>query len=320
MAKTASLLIALFLGGCAAPDTDSADAQVQPPTPGEGTIEVPGGRIWYRVVGEGDGVPLLLLHGGPGAGSRAFDPLEALADERPVIFYDQLGAGRSEKPDDPGLWTIERHIAELDAVRETLGLDEVHILGHSWGSMLLIEYLLTDPAGVRSATFASPLFSTARWIVDAKQRVTELPPEVQVVIETHEAAGTTESPEYQEAVLEFYRRFLVRTDPWPPAMELTMEEFGFGVYTYMWGPSEFTATGTLSDWDRMDALPGLALPTLFTVGEYDETFPATVENYASRVAGARFHVIPDAGHMTFVDAPEANVEVIRQFLSDVEGR
>jgi proline iminopeptidase len=199
-------------------------------------------------------------------------------------------------------------------------IDEVHILGHSWGSMLLIEYLLTDPAGVRSATFASPLFSTARWLADAKRRVTELPPELQAVIETHEAAGTTDSPEYQEAVLAFYQRFLLRTDPWPPAMGLTMEEFGFAVYAYMWGPSEFTATGTLSDWDRMDALPGLALPTLFTVGEYDETFPATVEDYAGRVAGARFEVIPGAAHMTFLDAPTENVQVIRQFLSDVKGR
>jgi proline iminopeptidase len=235
-------------------------------------------------------------------------------------MYDQLGAGRSEKPSDTSLWTIERHIAELNAVRAALGLDEVHILGHSWGSMLLIEYLLTNPDGVRSATFASPLFSTERWIVDAKQRVTELSPELQEVIRTHEAAGTTASPEYQEAVLAFYQQFLVRADPWPPEMFLVLEEFGFEVYEYMWGPSEFTATGTLSDWDRMDALPGLALPTMFTVGEFDETFPETVADYASRVAGARFETLAGAGHMTFVDAPEENVRVVREFLNDVEGR
>ena len=301
-------------------DASQAEASSSAVTPGEGTIAVPGGNVWYRVVGEGDGLPLLLLHGGPGAGSRAFRTFEALGVDRPVVFYDQLGAGRSEKPSDTSLWTIERHVAELDAVREALGLDEVHILGHSWGSILLIEYLLTEPEGVRSATFASPLFSTARWIEDAKRRVEELPPELQEVIERHEAAGTTDSEEYQGAVLEFYRRFLVRTDPWPPEIVQTMEEFGYEVYGYMWGPSEFTATGTLRDWDRMDALPGLGLPTLFTVGEFDETFPATVSDYASRVPGARFEIVPDAGHMTMVDAPAASVRIMQAFLADVEGQ
>lgn len=327
IAFTLFLLAACSGGEEAAPpdalETTVADAPSvsdSPAAENEGFLEVPGGRVWHRVAGSGDGVPLLLLHGGPGAGSRTMEVLASLGDERPVVFYDQLGAGRSEKPADTSLWTIERHIAELNAVRDALGLSEVHILGHSWGSMLLIEYLLTEPDGVRSATFASPLFSTARWLADAKQRVTELPEELQRVIETHEAAGTTDSPEYQEAVLAFYRRFMVRRDPWPEAMAQTMVEFGLDVYAHMWGPSEFTATGTLSDWDRMDALPGLGLPTLFTVGEFDETFPSTVEDYASRVAGARFEVLAGAGHLTFVDAPEDNVRVMRDFLRDVEGR
>lgn len=318
---------AAFLAACGA-DTGS-EAETSPEAapsapsvalaPGEGTIEVPGGSVWYRVTGEGDGVPLLLLHGGPGAGSGYLEPLAALGDDRPVVFYDQLGAGRSERPTDPANWTIERHVAELEAVREALGLDEVHILGHSWGSMLLIEYLLTEPEGVRSATFASPLFSTARWIADARLRLEELPAELQTVIEEHEAAGTTDSPEYQEAVLAFYQRFLLRQDPWPAEMVETMENFGVEVYGHMWGPSEFTATGTLTDWDRMDALPGLDLPTLFTVGEFDETFPATVEDYASRVSRSRFEIIPGAAHLTFLDAPERNVQVMREFLRNVDG-
>jgi len=314
---TGLLAAVALVAACRGADVASTPTLV----PGEGTIDVPGGKVWYRVVGDGPGVPLLLLHGGPGGGSRYMEPLAALGDDRPVVFYDQLGGGRSEKPDDPSLWTIERHIAELDAVRQTLGLREVHILGHSWGSMLLTEYLLTDPQGVRSATFASPLFSTARWLADARERVAELPPEVQKVIEEQEAAGTTDSPEYQEAVMAFYHRFLLRQDPWPAVMDRMMgEEFGVAVYRHMWGPSEFTATGTLRDWDRMDALPGLSLPTLFTVGEFDETFPSTVEDYASRVPASRFEMIPGAGHLTFLDAPERNVQIVREFLREVEGR
>lgn len=313
-------LALLAATGCQASGADQLiPAQTDRYPYAEGRMLVNGGSIWYRTVGsDRSRPPLLVLHGGPGAGSRTLESLSALSTERMVVFYDQLGAGRSDHPTDPSLWTIERHIQELNSVRAALGLNRVHILGHSWGAMLLTEYLLTDPAGVVSATFASPLFSTERWIADARMRVRELPADVQNVIETHEQAGTTDSAEYQAAVLAFYRRYLVRTDPWPESMALTLQEFGNDVYAHMWGPSEFTATGTLKDWNRMDALATFKLPTLFTVGEFDETLPATVEDYAHQVAGSRFELIPDAGHLTSVDAPEQNAEIVRSFLLEAD--
>ena len=105
-------------------------------SPKEGHIEVEGGRVWYRVCGSGDETPLLLLHGGPGAPSYYLNPLEEISKDRPVIFYDQLGAGRSDRPVDASLWTVERFVRELGEVRRALGLDRVHVLGHSWGTML----------------------------------------------------------------------------------------------------------------------------------------------------------------------------------------
>ena len=107
--------------------------------PHEGFVAVPGGRVWYKVVGSGSGTPLLLLHGGPGATSHYLEPLSALGDERPVIFYDQLGCGRSDRPSDTNLWRVERFVEELKMVRQTLGLRRLHILGHSWGAMLAAE-------------------------------------------------------------------------------------------------------------------------------------------------------------------------------------
>src|SRR6266850_4943415 len=118
-------------------------------SPDEGFIDVPGGRVWYRVVGKGHRTPLLLLHGGPGAPSYYLKPLAALGDERPVVFYDQLGCGRSDRPDDSTLWTIQRFIDELATVRKALNLKEVHILGTSWGTMLATDYMLMKPEGVR---------------------------------------------------------------------------------------------------------------------------------------------------------------------------
>jgi proline-specific peptidase len=101
----------------------------------EGFIEVTGGRVWYRSVGEG-GIPLLCLHGGPGFTHYYLEPLELLADQRQVIFYDQLGCGNSDRPEDVTLWTVERFVDELVTVRQTLGLNRLHLFGSSWGGML----------------------------------------------------------------------------------------------------------------------------------------------------------------------------------------
>ncbi|MGH2651639.1 MAG: alpha/beta fold hydrolase, partial [Actinomycetota bacterium] len=101
-------------------------------TVSEGTIPVPGGTVWYGTIGDG-GIPLLCLHGGPGMSHDYLDTLADLADRRMVVFYDQLGCGQSERPDDPSLWTIERSVAEVAAVREALGLERMHLFGNSWG-------------------------------------------------------------------------------------------------------------------------------------------------------------------------------------------
>ncbi len=125
----------------------------------EGFISVTGGKVSYRIAGDGPGIPLLVLHGGPGGASMESDPLRMLGEERPVIYYDQLGGGKSDSPKDSSLWTLERFVDELEQVRDYLGLEDVHILGHSWGTMLLGAYLLKKPKGVISAIFSSPALS-----------------------------------------------------------------------------------------------------------------------------------------------------------------
>ncbi|MDH3458586.1 MAG: proline iminopeptidase-family hydrolase [Gemmatimonadota bacterium] len=289
-------------------------------SPGEGYVDVPGGKVWYRIVGSGPATPLLVLHGGPGAPSYYLKPLAALSDERPVVFYDQLGAGHSEAPADTALWRVDRFVRELAQVRKELGLRQVHILGHSWGSMLATEYLLTEPAGVRSLVLASPALSVTRWVRDADSLKATLPDSLQAIIAHHEASGTTESQEYQGAVMEYYRRFLARKQPWSADIDSTFAQFNTDLYGYMWGPSEFAATGTLKDYDRTDRLPELALPVLFTAGRYDEATPATVAYFQRLVAGAELAILEGSAHLTMQDEPEEYVRVIRRFLQRVEQR
>ena len=288
--------------------------------PGEGFVAVPGGRVWYRIVGSGTATPLLVLHGGPGAPSYYLKPLAALADERPVVFYDQLGGGHSDPITDTTRLTVDHFVAELAAVRESLGLKEVHILGHSWGTMLATDYLLTKPAGVRSVIFASPAISIPRWLADADTLLTTMPDSMQQAVARHEADGTYDAPEYQTAVMAYYERYLARKLPWSVDIDSTFSQLSQMVYGHMWGPSEFTATGTLQDYDRTDRLGEITIPTLFTTGRYDEARPATVEYYRSLVPGAEMAILEQSAHLTMQDEPEEYVRVVREFLRRVEGR
>ena len=304
----AAILVAVLLSAC----TDTARA------PNEGYIAVEGGQVWYEVVGSGSATPLLVLHGGPGAPSHYLKPLERIAVDRPVIFYDQLGAGRSSAPDDPALWTVERFVRELAQVRAALGLEEVHILGHSWGSMLAMDYMLTDPVGVKSLIFASPALNVNRWTNDARELLKALPEDARASIELHERLGTTNSQEYQDAVMGFYKMYLSRSEPWSEDLLHAFEGFNTELYGYMWGPSEFTATGTLREYNREADLPNLNLPVLFTAGRYDEATPETVRHFQSLVPGAELLIFENSAHMTMLDEPEAYAEAIRNFLKRVD--
>ncbi|HUF52327.1 MAG TPA: proline iminopeptidase-family hydrolase [Dehalococcoidia bacterium] len=285
----------------------------------EGRVAVPGGNVWYRITGGGPGVPLLVLHGGPGSGHDYLEPLEALGDERPVVFYDQLGCGRSDIPDDASLWVVERFAREVQAVREGLGLERVHLYGQSWGGFLAIEYLTDRPEGVVSAVLANTAASSKAFEREARLRVAELPPATQSAIETCEAGADYESAEYRAATIEYYQRFVCRSLPWPDFVTRTVANSEASpTYKYMWGPSEFTMTGTLASWDRTADLGKIEVPTLVICGEHDEAAPSLSEEIHRGVAGSELAVIPDASHLMHIERPEAVFARVREFLARAE--
>jgi proline iminopeptidase len=284
----------------------------------EGFVQVDGGKIWYQVIGSGDAIPLLVLHGGPGFPHDYLEPLGDLAIERPVIFYDQLGCGKSERPQDSTLWTIGRFVTELAQVREVLHLDRVHILGHSWGSMLATDYLLTKPEGVSSVILASPCLNSQQWVKDQKKLLTAFPDSIQLLIEISEQEGTTDSDEYQAAIGLFFSYYVCREDPWPECMQRTMAGGSEDVYAFMWGPSEFYCTGNLKDYDRTDRLGEISVPVLFTCGQYDGARPETVERYHNLLPGSELVVFEKSSHTPHIEEPESYLKTIREFLRQVE--
>ena len=290
------------------------------PSVEEGRIAFRGYETWYRRIraDEPVGPALLCLHGGPGGTHLGFSGLAALTDERDVVVYDQLGGGNSSQPSDPSLWTVELYVAEVAAVREALGLESVHLLGHSWGGMLALEVALTRPAGLESLVLSSTLSSALLWESEAQRLRAELPDDVRVVLEAHEAAGTLDDPAYERAVRAYLERHLCRLDPWPEVVEEIMRTTRAEVYNTMWGPNEMVPTGTLSGWDVTPRLDEIRVPTLVLCGRYDEATPHQAEAIAAGISGAELNVFEESAHMTLIEEPEHYVDVVRRFLRTVD--
>lgn len=286
--------------------------------PREGKVAVPGGDVWYRIAGKGDGVPLLTMHGGPGMTHDSIDSLVDLSGDRPVVFYDQLGSGRSDRPDDPSLWRIGRFVEEVAAIRAALGLERVHLLGQSWGTTLAVEYMLDRPQGVVSLTLASPCLSIPRFTEDCVRLRAALPDDVRATLESSEAAGTIASPEYAAAVMEFYKRYICRMWPWPDSLVRTLTGANMDVYHTMWGPNDFTPTGNLKDYDATPRLGEVDVPVLFTCGRYDECTPEATTAFARAMPGAEIAIFEDSAHMAHVEQREAFMAKLGGFLQRAE--
>jgi proline iminopeptidase/L-proline amide hydrolase len=282
--------------------------------------EVPGGRVYVRVNGNLDGprLPVVMIHGGPGGTHAAFLNGLALADDRAVILYDQLDSGRSNHPNDPANWTVKRFTDEVDAVRRALSVPRWHVLGHSWGGTVALEYGARRPAELAGLVLASPLVSTRSWIADADALRAQLAPDVQATLKHCDPPAPVTSA-CDKATEVFYANFN-RRDPATEAMkEYGRLHCGKGansqLYEAMWGSSEFVATGSLQNYDGEPLLAKLDGPhALFIDGQYDEARPATVGAFAARVPGAEFAVVPGAAHGFLNDRPDEALGILRPWL------
>lgn len=287
----------------------------------EGYIPFKGYKTWYRVVGEKEEsgkLPLVCLHGGPGVGHDYLEPLEAMAKTgRRVIFYDQLGCGKSDQPDAPDMWTIELYKEEIDVVRAYLGLETIHLLGQSWGGMLAMEYTLTKPKGLASLIVASSPANLDVWVEEANRLREMLPPEVQQTLLKHEAAKTTDTQEYADAVDVFYKRHVCRMDPFPDYVKRTFDNVG-QVYLTMNGPSEFHVIGTMKGWNIESRLSEISVPTLLTSGRYDEATPMIMESINKKISGSKWVLFENSAHMAHAEEAELYMKVLDEFLTEVE--
>jgi L-proline amide hydrolase len=294
----------------------------------EGHLEHDGHRTWYRVVGNLDPdasrAPVVICHGGPGATHDYLAPVAELERSgRACVLYDQLGNGRSEHlPDaDPSFWTVELFERELAALVEHLGIDgRYHVLGQSWGGMLALLHALERPPGLVSVVAADSPASIDAFVAGANALLEHFPPDVVATIRAGERSGETSTPEFQAAVMEFYRRHVCRLDPWPDEV---IRSFGAmesdpTVYATMNGPTEFTVVGTIAGFDITDRLGEIEVPVLLVSGEHDEVRPHVVAAMHERLRDSEWVLFEDSSHMPHLEEPERFLSVVSAFFERVE--
>lgn len=287
----------------------------------EGFVEVTGGRIWYKVISrDRPGIPLLVVHGGPGLGHDYLEPLYVLGSERPIVFYDQLGCGRSDNPEDESLWTLDRFAEEIEILRRGLNLNSVHILGHSNGTLITSRYLTTRPhSGVRSVTLSNPVLSASRMMTDAARLLSQMPPDTREIVRRCIAAESFDGPEYQRAWEAFEKLHQCRMDRQPDILEKTFKNANYTIFNKMWGPGiPFKVTGTCKDIEAADWLTAIQVPVLFITGRYDYASPESARVYRERTPNAELEIIDEAAHFPHLEKPQQFIRIVREFLKRVE--
>jgi L-proline amide hydrolase len=295
----------------------------------EGHLERDGHRTWYRVVGDLDRrssrAPVVICHGGPGATHDYVAPIasQLVGSGRACVLYDQLGNGRSDHlPDaDPSFWTVELLERELAALAEHLGIDgRYHVLGQSWGGMLALLHALEHPPGLVSVVAADSPASIAAFVAGANELLDDFPPDIVATIRAGELSGETSTPEFEAAVMEFYKRHVCRLDPWPDEVvrSFAAMESDPTVYATMNGPTEFTVVGAIASFDITDRLGEIDVPVLLVSGEHDEVRPSVVAAAHDRLRDNEWALFEDSSHMPHLEEPERFLSVVSAFLERVE--
>lgn len=279
-------------------------------------IEVEGGKVVAYSFGSGDNV-LFCLNGGPGLPCDYLREAHSCLKDHGyrVVAFDQLGCGASDRPTDTALWTIERYVRETETVRQALGLGKVHLLGHSWGGWLAIDYALAHPEALKSLILADTVGDIPHLAGELERLRAALGAETVAMMQSHEADGTTDHPEYQAAVTLLNYRHVCRLREWPAPVRRSVEDWNMGPYGAMQGPNEFLYVGNLKDWNRIPDMGRITAPAFIYCGQHDELTPACSLRMKLALPNAELKVFPNSSHMPFYEEPEAYHAALLPFLA-----
>lgn len=286
--------------------------------PVEKWVEVDGHRLTTYSYGSGEQV-LFALNGGPGLPSLAIRTglLPVVDHGYRLVSYDQLGTGDSDRPTDIRLWDIERYALEVEKVRTRLALDRIHLLGHSWGGWLAIEYAVTYPDKIASLVLEGTCADMRQFISEARRLCRALGTETEAMMRRHEVARRFDHPEYLAAVSLLNHRHVWRVNTDSELMRYQFDRWNKSIYEIMQGPNEFFFNGNLRNWTRLAELARVRCPVLIVVGEHDHITPACSRHMQAALPNARLQVFDDCGHGVMREAPERYFPVLLDFLDNV---
>src|SRR5450755_2409419 len=291
----------------------------------EGYVNAHGLMIYYKSFGRGK--PLMILHGGPGASHDYFLPyLTSLARHHRLIFIDERGSGRSQTLDDPSGYTVENMVEDTEAVRQALGLGQISLLGHSYGGVVAQAYALKYQKNLSALILASTFCST-KAINEVFVRMKEkMPAELRDHINKMEAEGlyghgkdyekNRYTAEYMTAAWgDGYFPYVYQNHPDPNYDPVDNGKMSWDLYREMWGShGEFVIDGNLKSVEYGDRLSSIHVPTLVTAGDHDECDPSLARYMSDKIIGSKLAILPQSGHMTFVDQPGMFEKAVEEFL------
>lgn len=333
MKKSCALLIFLVIG-CTDQKSSSPVSGTQPnengvpqysdvQSGGVKMISIDGKyQVWTKKIGSGP-IKVLLLHGGPGFTHDYFECFESFLPPAGIEFYyyDQLGTGNSDVPTDTALWNLARYVEEVEQVRKGLGLENVYLLGHSWGSMLAMEYLQKYQDHVKAAVLSNMTAGIQSYVTySTKLKQEFFSPEEIKRYDSLDKLGLYSSPEYQDLLMnKLYSKVVCRTDPWPEPLMRAFKKANMSIYIQMQGVDEFHVTGNFKNWEMWDRLPNIKVPTLVIGGEKDEMNPEDMRREGKLIPNSRTYLCPNGSHLSMYDDQQNYFNNLIAFLKDVEG-
>ena len=290
-------------------------------TGGVKMVPVVGGKykVWTKKIGNG-AVKVLLLHGGPGFSHDYLEAMESFLPQAGIemYYYDQLGCGNSDRPEDSSLWTLSRYVAELEEVRAGLGLDKFVLYGHSWGGLLAIEYALRHQQHLRGLVISNMTAGIKSVLRHLDRIKKQLPATVLAQLEELEIRGAYDTPAYEEIMMTYlYPQVICRIQPWPEAVVRAFGRVNKQIYNQMQGKSEFVINGNLKDWERWDRLPEIKVPTLALGAAHDEMDPADIRKMASMLPQGQAAICSTGSHLSMWDAQADYFSYLLTFLRKV---
>ena len=263
--------------------------------------------------------PLLVLHGGPGACHNCLLTYAQIADRygRTVVFYDQIGCGKSAIPhQEDDFYTCDLWIDEFYTVRRALGLNDIHLFGNSWGGMLGMLCMMRDDAGVNSFVINSSPVRIDTWLSEARRLIRYLPKDMQVALKEAERTGDYDAPAAAAAADEYYKRHVMGVYDADYPQEIIDSNAGTGeCYMVMQGASEFVCTGKLKDWDIREGVKSIRVPCMALSGTDDEGTPYTIKEGVDLIPGCEWTLIQGAPHLANITHPDECLAAVEGFIS-----